>query len=224
MTLSKKSVPIEPPDTTGKSAQDVQAAMRSFYAGTTSVIAADEEGWVVSVTPSGGWIPAVIAGKTGVGLSQRMQSFVTDRAENPFNIVEPGKRPRATLTPSLALKDGKPFLAFAVQGGDSQDQNLLQFFLNIVEFGMNVQQAAEAPNFNSFQMHSSFGKHERLPGKLLLNEAIPAWVRAELRKKGYSLVFEERTSGPINAVYLDREHGTIWGGSSNHGEDYGVAW
>ena len=73
-------------------------------AGTTSIQAADAEGWVVSVTPSGGWIPAAIAGNTGVGLSQRMQSFVLDEAMNPFNVLEPGKRPRVTLTPSMALK------------------------------------------------------------------------------------------------------------------------
>jgi gamma-glutamyltranspeptidase/glutathione hydrolase len=79
---------------------------RRFYAGTTSVEAADAEGRVVSVTPSGGWVPAVIAGRTGAGLSQRMQSFVLDEAEDPFNVIEPGKRPRATLTPSLTLKDG----------------------------------------------------------------------------------------------------------------------
>ena len=79
-----------------------------------------------------------------------------EREVNPFNVLEPGKRPRATLSPSIALKDGKPFLAFSVQGGDSQDQNLLQFFLNMVEFNMNVQQATEAANINSYQMHSSF--------------------------------------------------------------------
>jgi gamma-glutamyltranspeptidase/glutathione hydrolase len=197
---------------------------RSFYAGTTSVEAADEEGWVVSVTPSGGWIPAVIAGRTGVGLSQRAQSFVTDPAENPFNVIEPGKHPRVTLTPTLALKDGKPYLAFAVQGGDSQDQNLLQFFLNVVEFGMTVQEAVEAPNINSFQMHSSFGDHETRPGRILLADAMPPWVRAELRRMGYELTFEERTSGPINAIMFDSKHGTMWGGSSNHGEDYGIAW
>lgn len=196
----------------------------SFYAGTTSVEAADEEGWVVSVTPSGGWIPAVIAGRTGVGLSQRAQSFVTDPAENPFNVIEPGKHPRVTLTPTLALKDGKPYLAFAVQGGDSQDQNLLQFFLNVVEFGMTVQEAVEAPNVNSFQMRSSFGQHETRPGRILLADSMPAWVRSELRKMGYELTFEERTSGPINAILFDVKHGTMWGASSNHGEDYGIAW
>jgi gamma-glutamyltranspeptidase/glutathione hydrolase len=197
---------------------------RHFYAGTTSVEAADEEGWVVSVTPSGGWVPAVIAGHTGVGLSQRAQSFVTDPMEGPFNVIEPGKHPRVTLTPTLALKDGKPYLCFSVQGGDSQDQNLLQFFLDVVEFGMTVQQATEAPNINSFQMRSSFGEHESRPGRILLADSMPPWVQAELRRMGYELTFEERTSGPINAILLDQQHGTMWGGSSNHGEDYGIAW
>jgi len=197
---------------------------RAFYSGTTSVEAADAEGWVVSVTPSGGWVPAVIAGRTGVGLSQRAQSFVTDASEGPFNVIEPGKHPRVTLTPTLALKDGKPYLAFAVQGGDSQDQNLLQFFLDVVEFGMTVQEATEAPNINSFQMRSSFGAHEIRPGRILLAESMPPWVQRELRRMGYELTFEERTSGPINAIMLDQKHGTFWGGSSNLGEDYGIAW
>jgi len=195
-----------------------------FTAGTTSVEAADSEGWVVSVTPSGGWIPAVIAGRTGVGLSQRMQSFVLDPAENPYNVVAPGKRPRVTLTPTLALKAGKPFLAFAVQGGDTQDQNLLQLFLNVVEFGMTVQEATEAANFNSYQMHSSFGQHESIPGKVLLRDDVPPWVRSELQYMGYTMVFASRTSGPLNAILFDTEHGTMWGGSSNFGEDYGIGW
>lgn len=198
--------------------------MNSFYAGTTSVETTDSEGWVVSVTPSGGWIPAVIAGKTGMGMSQRMQSFVLDAAENPFNVVEPGKRPRATLTPTLALKDGQPYLCFSVQGGDSQDQNLLQFFLNVVEFGMTVQEAVEAANINSYQMRSSFGEHESVPGKILLNSSIPDWIRRDLKARGYTFEFDDRTSGPINAIYFDRKHNTFWGGSSNHGEDYGIGW
>ncbi|MEJ2145828.1 MAG: gamma-glutamyltransferase [Acidobacteriota bacterium] len=195
-----------------------------FYRGTTSIEAADEQGWVVSVTPSGGWIPAVIAGRTGVGMSQRMQSFVLDPAENPFNVVEPGKRPRATLTPGLAMKEGKPYLSFAVQGGDTQDQNLLQFFLDVVEFGMNVQQACEAANITSFQMRNSFGEHETLPGELTLNDKMPPWVIAKLRSMGYKITLESHTSGPINAIFFDQEHGTFWGGSSDYGEDYGIAW
>ena len=157
-------------------------------------------------------------------MSQRAQSFVVHPEDNPYNVVAPGKRPRATLTPSIALKDGRPFLSFAVQGGDSQDQNLLQFFLNMVEFGMNVQEAVEAANINSFQMRGSFGLHETSPGRLLLQDATPPWVRAELREMGYNLTFSDRTSGPINAIWFDWEHGTFWGGSSNHGDDYGVIW
>jgi gamma-glutamyltranspeptidase / glutathione hydrolase len=195
-----------------------------FYRGTTTVQTADAEGWVVSVTPSGGWIPAVIAGRTGIGLSQRAQSFVLDPADNPYNVLAPGKQPRVTLTPSMALKDGKPFLSFAVQGGDGQDQNLLQFFLNVVEFGMNVQQAAEAANISSYQMRSSFGAQRSEPGRLLVHEQMPPWVLAALRGMGYRVETGAITSGPINAIYFDRKHGTFWGGSSHHGEDYGIAW
>jgi gamma-glutamyltranspeptidase/glutathione hydrolase len=195
-----------------------------FRAGTTSIEAADEEGWVVSVTPSGGWMPAVIAGKTGIGLSQRAQSFDTDPAQNPYNVIEPGKRPHVTLTPTLAMKDGAPYLAFAVQGGDTQDQNLLQFFLDVVEFGMTPQEATEAANFNTFQLRKWLGARESVPGRILLNDQTPAWVRSDLRRMGYDMTFEERTSGPINAIWFDRVHGTFWGGSSNHGEDYGIGW
>ena len=198
--------------------------LEEFLSGTTSIQAADKDGWVVSITPSGGWVPAVVAGNTGVGMSQRMQSFVLDENLNPYNLVEPGKRPRVTLTPSLALKDGKPFLSFAVQGGDSQDQNLLQMFLNVVEFGMNVQEATEAANFNSLQLQSSFGDHAIKPGNLILREDTSPWVRNELAKMGYSMNFWNKTSGPINGIWFDWENGTLWGGSSNYGDDYGIAW
>jgi len=209
--------------------QGVVADDEAFFRGTTSIQAADEEGWIVSVTPSGAWIPAFIAGDTGIGLSQRMQSFVLDPAENPYNVLEPGKRPRATLTPGMAFKDGKPYLSFAVQGGDAQDQNLLQFFLNMVEFGMNVQEAAEADNFLSFQLHDSFGAHKMEPGRLAVNESVPEFTRDQLAKMGYDVEVgvygnRDRTSGPINAIYFDNENGTFQGGSSNHGDDYGIAW
>jgi gamma-glutamyltranspeptidase/glutathione hydrolase len=213
---------VEPaPDTLERSGQQDKLSREG---GTTSIQAADEAGWVVSVTPSGGWIPAVIAGRTGIGLSQRAQAFVTRAEDGPYNVIEPGKRPRVTLTPTLALRDGLPFLSFAVQGGDTQDQNLLQFFLNIVEFGMTPQQAAEAPNINSSQMRSSFGAHEARPGLLLVATSTPDSVRAALKRMGYTLELEERTSGPINGILFDRAHGTMWGASSNHGEDYGIAW
>ncbi|HEY3220911.1 MAG TPA: gamma-glutamyltransferase [Gemmatimonadales bacterium] len=215
------------PVTTSEGGDDAAALAafdEAFRRGTTSIEAADTSGWVVSVTPSGGWIPAVIAGHTGIGVSQRAQQFVVDSADNPFNVIVPGKRPRVTLTPSLAMKDGKPFLAFAVQGGDTQDQNLLQCFLNVVEFGMNVQQAVEAANITSYQMRNSFGEHKTEPGRLTLRDDTPSWTRLELWAMGYKLEFDDRTSGPINAIFFDWKHGSFWGGSSNHGEDYGIAW
>ena len=196
----------------------------SFQAGTTSIQAADKEGWVVSVTPSGGWIPACIAGRTGIGMSQRMQSFVLDKGKNPYNVVAPGKRPRATLTPGMAFKDDKPFLSFAVQGGDTQDQNLLQFFLDIVEFDMNVQEACEASNIVSYQMQSSFGDHTARPGRLTLNHSVPESVIEILKNMGYDINTRKRTSGPITAIYFDWKHKTFWGGASNYGDDYGIAW
>ena len=197
---------------------------QAFLSGTTSIQAADADGWIISITPSGGWIPAVIAGESGIGLSQRMQSFVLDPSENPFNVVEPGKRPRATLTPSIAMKDGQPWLAFSVQGGDTQDQNLLQFFLNMVEWEMNPQEAAEAANINSFQMRGSFMDHPSEPGKMWIRKDVPVWVRDRLSDMGYTLELKERTSGPITAIWFDREHGSMWGAASNQGDDYGIAW
>jgi gamma-glutamyltranspeptidase/glutathione hydrolase len=196
----------------------------SFFAGTTSVVAADKDGWLVSITPSGAWIPAVVAGPTGIGLSQRMQSFVLDAAENPFNVLAPGKRPRVTLTPTLATKDGAPWLAFAIQGGDAQDQHLLQYFLNIVEFGMTPQEAAEAPAFVSEQMRESFEQHASKPGTIWLNDVTPPYVRGELGRMGYKPTYRARTMGPVNAILIDPKHRTFWGASGNHGEDHGIGW
>ena len=196
----------------------------AFLAGTTSIQAADADGWVVSVTPSGGWVPAFVAGDTGIGLSQRMQSFVLDERLNPFNVVAPGKRPRATLTPSLALRDGKPLLAFSVQGGDTQDQNLLQFFVNVVDFGMDVQQAAEAHNITSYQMQSSFGDHQSEPGRLELTNQVSPYDRATLQKMGYTLEVLDRTYSPITAIGFDTAQGTMQGAASDYGDDYGIAW
>jgi gamma-glutamyltranspeptidase/glutathione hydrolase len=203
-----------------------QDYLDDVFLGTTSVMSADKEGWVVSIVPSGGWIPSCIAGKTGMGMSQRMQSFVLDAKLNPFNVVEPGKRPRVTLTPGLAMKDGKPLVAFGVQGGDTQDQNLIQFLVNMLDFGMNVQEATEAANINTYQYYLSLGGNDRKPkpGNLLIQEDTPPWVKKELTHMGYRLSTDDRTSGPINAIYFDWKHNSFWGGSSNHGEDYGIGW
>ena len=157
-------------------------------------------------------------------MSQRAQSFVIHENENPYNVIAPGKRPRATLTPAMALKDGKPYISMAVQGGDSQDQNLLQFFLNMVEFDMDVQEAAEAANFTSFQMQSSFGAHDAQPGRIEVMPTVQPYTREVLKQKGYDVEVVERTYSPITAIWFDREQGAMQGGAGNSGDDYGIAW
>jgi gamma-glutamyltranspeptidase / glutathione hydrolase len=118
-------------------------------------------------------------------------------------VIEPGKQPRVTLTPTLALKDGKPFLAFAVQGGDSQDQNLLQFFLNVVEFGMTVQQAPRRPT--STLPDAQLVRRARVAAGPPAAARGHAAVGAErAAADGLPLEFEPRTSGPINAIFFDR--------------------
>ena len=140
-------------------------------------------------------------------------------------MVEPGKRPRVTLTPSMALKDGAPWLAFAVQGGDAQEQDSLQFFLNVVEFGMTPQQSVEAATFNTYQLRESFDDRT--------SSSPAASCSTTPRRRGcatscapWATPWNSATapSGPINAIMLDRKHGTFWGASSNHGEDYGIGW
>ena len=201
--------------------------------GTTSQQAADKDGWVVSITPSGGWPAAYLAGETGIGMSQRMQSFVLDPLLNPFNVVEPGKLPRVTLTPSLALKDGHPFLSFSLPGGDFQDQALLQLFLNVVHFGMTPQEAVEAPKFRSYQMMSSFGSHSRTPGRVAIGSRISQEVIDELTAMGYDVTLRSAGSydrpggewpGPLCAIGFDWEHQTLMGGVSYERERHGIAW
>jgi gamma-glutamyltranspeptidase/glutathione hydrolase len=227
--LREAWTPIPPPKADEEGTEGLQQTFlfdhdERFLAGTTSIQAADAEGWVVSVTPSGGWIPAYLAGNTGIGLSQRMQSFVLDERLSPYNVVHPGQRPRVTLTPSIALKDGVPLMAFSVQGGDTQEQNLLQFFLNVVEFGMDVQQAAEASNFTSYQMQTSFGAHEAQPGRIEVMPSVEPYTREQLKKMGYTVEVIERTYSPITAIFINRREGIMEGGVGNTGEDYGIAW
>jgi gamma-glutamyltranspeptidase/glutathione hydrolase len=226
--LRKAWTPV-PPTTGGKEDDDAKQASRfdhdeAFRAGTTSIQAADAEGWLVSITPSGGWVPAYIAGNTGIGLSQRMQSFVLDERLNPYNVLHPGQRPRVTLTPGIAVMRGRPLLAFSVQGGDTQEQNLLQFFLNVVEFGMDVQQAAEAANFTSYQMQTSFGAHTAEPGRLEVMPSVVEDTREQLKRMGYSVEVVERTYSPITAIIINPLRGSMEGGAGNTGDDYGIAW
>ena len=152
---------------------------------TTCINAMDASGMMFSATPSGAWLPSVIAGDTGIPLTQRAQSFFL--IEGHPNELEPGKRPRVTLSPTLVTKDGKAFLSLSTPGGDNQDQALLQLFLDVVDQGMNVQQAIESPRLQTRHLVSSFDNHAMNPGDLLLDDRLPAKTILELRQRGHKV-------------------------------------
>jgi gamma-glutamyltranspeptidase/glutathione hydrolase len=151
---------------------------------TTCVDAIDHDGMVFSATPSGAWQPSVIAGDTGIPLTQRAQQFVLVPG-NP-NELAGGKRPRVTLSPTIVTyPDGRPYLALSTPGGDDQDQALIQMFFNVVDFGMNAQNAVEAPRYQTRHLVSSFDNHAWNRGDLILDERIPPSVIADLNQRGH---------------------------------------
>ena len=191
---------------------------------TTCVNVIDKDGNMLSATPSGAWIPAVIAGDTGIPLTERAQAFVLTPGHP--NQLAPHKQPRITLTPTIALRDGRPWLAFSTPGGDSQDQTLLQVFLNVVEFGMNPQAAVEAPRFNSEAMYSSFDDHSDQPLVLDVETRISASALTGLRERGHKLLLQGDWGNPTAAtmVSFDSATGVINAGADVRGHRYALAW
>ena len=200
------------------------AHRNSEHEDTTCVNVIDAAGNLFSATPSGGWIPAVIAGDTGIPLTQRGQAFVLT-AGHP-NQLSPHKRPRITLTPTLALKDKKPWLVFSTPCGDAQDQTLLQVFLNVKEFGMNPQEAVEAPRFNSLAIYSSFDDHSDQPLALAVEKRIPAAVLDQLRARGHKLLVQGEWGNPCapTIVEYDPARGIIRAGADVRGHRYALGW
>ena len=191
---------------------------------TTCVNVVDKDGNLFSATPSGAWLPAVVAGDTGVLMGQRLQSALTD--PNSPNVVAPGKRPRITLTPTLVLKDGQPFMVLSTPGGDNQDQALLQVLLNIIEFGMNPQEAVEAPRFDTQHFISSFDDHEFLPGSLNVESRIASKTIEELGQLGHKVKVQSEwgtLSSPTVIVY-DPRNGVASAGADPRRGRYAVAW
>jgi gamma-glutamyltranspeptidase/glutathione hydrolase len=191
---------------------------------TTCVNVIDRDGNLFSATPSGAWLPAVVAGDTGVLMGQRLQSAMTD--ENSPNVVAPGKRPRITLTPTLVLHNGEPFMVLSTPGGDNQDQALLQVLLNIVEFGMNPQEAVEAPRFDTQHYVSSFDDHEFLPGVLNIESRINDKTIADLKTRGHKLKVQSdwgTLSSPTVIVY-NPHNGVASAGADPRRGRYAVAW
>ncbi len=191
---------------------------------TTCVNVIDKDGNLFSATPSGAWLPAVVAGDTGVLMGQRLQSALTD--PNSPNVVAPGKRPRITLTPTLVLKGGEPFMVLSTPGGDNQDQALLQVLLNIIEFGMNPQEAVEAARFDTQHYVSSFDDHEFLPGSLNIESRIPEKTIADLKARGHKVNVQTpwgTLSSPTVIIYNPQTGVSSAGADPRRGR-YAVAW
>jgi len=192
---------------------------------TTHLDVIDGEGNMVSATPSGGWLMSspVIPG-LGFPLGTRGQMFYLNPARP--NALEPRKRPRCTLTPSLVTRNGEPVMVFGTPGGDNQDQWTLQFFLNHVEFGMNLQEAIEAPSFHSAHFPSSFYPREGSSARLVVEDRIPRRVLDELAALGHQVT----TTGPwsngkVTAIRIDRDRGVISAAASPRGAvGYALAW
>jgi gamma-glutamyltranspeptidase/glutathione hydrolase len=193
---------------------------------TTAVQAVDAAGNLFSATPSSGWLlgGAFVAGDTGVPMSNRMQAFRLD-PHSP-NALAGGKRPRTTLTPTIVLKDGRPFLAIGTPGGDSQDQQILLVLLQMLDFGRDVQAAIEAPRFNSLHPESSFDDHRAQPGVLEVEETLGTGVIDELKRRGHQVQLRRpyAISTGIVAVGIDPSTGALRGGADPRRERYVVAW
>jgi gamma-glutamyltranspeptidase/glutathione hydrolase len=191
---------------------------------TTCVNVIDKDGNLFSATPSGAWLPALVAGDTGVLMGQRLQSALTD--QNSPNVVAPGKRPRITLTPTLVLKAGQPFMVLSTPGGDNQDQALLQVLLNIIEFGMNPQEAVEAPRFDTQHYVSSFDDHEFLPGSLNIEARIPEKTVGELKDRGHKVKVQSAwgTLSAPTVIIFDPKTGVSSAGADPRRGRYAVAW
>ena len=229
----RASLALRPGDPRGGRAlraADENLVGREWQRGTVHVDVVDAQRNMVSATPSGGWIAdsPVVEG-IGFPLGTRIQMFYLDPAHP--NVLVPRKRPRTTLTPSLALRDGQPFMAFGTMGLDQQDQWTLQFFLNVVEFDMPVQAAIEAPKFSSKHFPSSTHPHAAEPGVLRVEGRIPYEIRRALQAKGHDVVLQpDWVEGYVVGIQVDSARGVLFAGADPRGEQatllpaYAIGW
>jgi gamma-glutamyltranspeptidase / glutathione hydrolase len=176
---------------------------------TTCVNVVDSHGNAFSATPSGAWLPSVIAGDTGIPLSTRLQSFVMTPGH--ANQLAPGKRPRVTLSPTMITKGGEFFMELSTPGGDNQDQALLQVLLNVIEFGMSPQEAVEAPRFQTEHFYSSFAFHEFVPGKVNLEGRMPKSTADALSALGHRILLASDWSNSSAPTVIMKKDGVLHG-------------
>jgi gamma-glutamyltranspeptidase/glutathione hydrolase len=190
---------------------------------TTCVDAIDKDGIVFSSTPSGAWMPSVIAGDTGIPLTQRAQSFLLVHGHP--NELAGGKRPRVTLSPTLVTENGRAFIALSTPGGDNQEQSLVQVLFDVIEFGMNAEAAVEAPRFQTRHLVSSFDNHAMNPGDLLLDERIAPAVALELAERRHKIGSRSRwSSGAAPVLIRILRDGVIEAGADPYGYRTAHAW
>ena len=178
---------------------------------TTCVNVVDRFGNAFSATPSGAWLPSVIAGETGIPFSTRLQTFVM--TEGHPNQLAPGKRPRVTLSPTLVTKDGKVAFVMSTPGGDNQDQAMLQVLLNLIVFGMTPQEAVEAPRFQTEHFYGSFADHVFNPGKLNLEARISKAVADKLQSLGHKVSVTGNWSNSSAPTVIFVDNGVLNGGA-----------
>jgi gamma-glutamyltranspeptidase/glutathione hydrolase len=191
---------------------------------TTYLAVVDKDHNMVSVTSSllSGFGSGMVVDKGGFFMNDRMKYFYLDPQD--VNSLQPGKRVRQTINPALALKDGNPFIVFGTPGADTQPQTQLQFFLNVVEFGMTVQQALEQPSVISNSFRDSYYPHNVL-GKLLTPAMLAQNVRDGLAAKGHQLdVRNVRGVGSVKGIMIHPRTGALMGGVSPTGDSYVMAW
>jgi gamma-glutamyltranspeptidase/glutathione hydrolase len=214
----KASLEMRPGDGTRYVPEEIKDPPDDWPGDTTHTCAGDIKGNLLAATTSGGWFSSspVVPG-LGFPMGTRAQMFRLD--PHDVGVIAPHKRPRTTLTPSLVLKDGQPWMVFGTPGGDQQDQWTLQFFLNYVDLDLNLQQAIDAASFHSEHFPSSFYPRGAKPGRLVLEGRIPEATRKELEARGHKVqMASDWAHGKVMAVRLDQKNGVLSGAVSPRGQ------
>jgi gamma-glutamyltranspeptidase / glutathione hydrolase len=219
--LRKSNKELRPGDARRNAAllpEDEILTPKDWGGGTVHVDVIDAKGNMASFTPSGGWLKsAEVMPALGFPLSVRMMTFYLGPAHHP-NVVAPGKRPRTTLTPSLAFKGGRPWMTFGTMGGDNQGQWLLQFFLHRAAFGMGLQEAIEAPRLSTEHFPGFFAPHQGLPNRIRIEARFGARTIDELRRRGHDVdVAPDWSEGFVSAAQIDEASGMLEAGCDPRG-------
>jgi len=191
---------------------------------TTYLAVVDKDHNMVSITSSllSGFGSGMVVDGGGFVMNDRMRYFYLDPKD--VNALAPGKRTRQTINPAMALRNGKPWIAFGTPGSDTQPQTQLQFFLNVAEFGLNVQEALEQPTVISNSFRDSYQPHD-VKGMLLTPAMLPQSVKDGLAAKGHKLdIREVKGVGSVKAILIDPRTGVLMGGVSPTGDSYVMAW